>query len=110
MVLYFYTGGSPAGETATLLLSALGTTITNKKNNGVWLKIQEQVMALEIFSRTVAELKDWWQKLKSDTLKRRNRDRTASGGPPDKSSPYDEFVLDILRDDTLLVSGIGRTY
>ena len=93
-------------EAKELLMSSLRSDITNKKKAAAWRAIVHKVSAEGVAIRNVQDLKEKWRQLRGDAIKRRNGLSKTGGGKPDKPSPYDEMVFNILGETSVLVHGI----
>ena len=81
------------------------------KKREAWRQITNKVNAIGSQGRSVDAIKKRWKDMR-DAVK--NKQKTAfrtGGGPPDAPVPYEDFILDILGDNTNLIDGIyGRKY
>ncbi|KAK7503393.1 hypothetical protein BaRGS_00005314 [Batillaria attramentaria] len=94
---------------AAVLMSALGTAVTNQKKQQIWANITEKVNAVGGNARTVEQVKKRWKDLKMSVLKWKQEASATGGGPAPPPQPYEDLVMGVLGTNTNLTSGIAGT-
>ena len=92
-----------------VIFSKLTNNVTNHQKQQLWANISTVVTNVGHELRSSNECREKWQKIQCDVLARR-KSRSKTGGEPVKAKEYDEFVMDILGEDTPRVAGLQGVY
>ncbi|XP_076462583.1 uncharacterized protein LOC143294948 isoform X1 [Babylonia areolata] len=94
---------------AAILMSALGTAVTNQKKQQIRMQITEKVNAVGGNARSVEQVRKRWKDLKASVIKKKQETAKTGGGPAPPPLPFEDLVLGVLGANTNLTTGVSGT-